>query len=66
MTNCHGSYHHKAIVDEGLWYGDKYQSIALHENILFSYSILKVLWSIHFMGLTKRERIWIYLNAKLN
>lgn len=23
--------------DEGLWYGDKYQSIALHENILFSY-----------------------------
>jgi hypothetical protein len=20
-----------------LWYGDKYQSIALHENILFSY-----------------------------
>jgi hypothetical protein len=30
-------YHHKAIVDEGLWYGDRYQSIALHENILFSY-----------------------------
>ena len=30
-------YHHKAIVDEGLLTGDKYQSIALHENILFSY-----------------------------
>ena len=30
-------YHHKAIVDEGLLKGDKYQSIALHENILFSY-----------------------------
>lgn len=30
-------YFHKAIVDEGLLTGDKYQSIALHENILFSY-----------------------------
>lgn len=30
-------YHHKAIVDEGLLEGDQYQSIALHENILFSY-----------------------------
>lgn len=30
-------YWHKAIVDEGLLLGDKYQSIALHENILFSY-----------------------------
>lgn len=30
-------YHHKAIVDEGLLVGDRYQSIALHENILFSY-----------------------------
>ena len=30
-------YYHKAIVDEGLLSGDKYQSIALHENILFSY-----------------------------
>ncbi len=30
-------YYHKAIVDEGLLEGDKYQSIALHENILFSY-----------------------------
>lgn len=30
-------YHHKAIVDEGLLCGDRYQSIALHENILFSY-----------------------------
>lgn len=30
-------YYHKAIVDEGLLKGDKYQSIALHENILFSY-----------------------------
>ena len=30
-------YHHKAIVDEGLLTGDRYQSIALHENILFSY-----------------------------
>lgn len=30
-------YHHKAIVDEGLLMGDRYQSIALHENILFSY-----------------------------
>lgn len=30
-------YFHKAIVDEGLLLGDKYQSIALHENILFSY-----------------------------
>ncbi|MCM1540594.1 MAG: hypothetical protein NC121_04970 [Blautia sp.] len=30
-------YFHKAIVDEGLMAGDKYQSIALHENILFSY-----------------------------
>ena len=31
------TYFHKAIVDEGLLLGDKYQSIALHENILFSY-----------------------------
>lgn len=31
------TYFHKAIVDEGLLKGDKYQSIALHENILFSY-----------------------------
>lgn len=31
------AYFHKAIVDEGLLTGDKYQSIALHENILFSY-----------------------------
>ena len=30
-------YHHKAIVEEGLLSGDRYQSIALHENILFSY-----------------------------
>lgn len=30
-------YFHKAIVDEGLLTGDRYQSIALHENILFSY-----------------------------
>lgn len=29
-------YHHKAIVDEGYLTGDKYQSIALHENVLFS------------------------------
>lgn len=29
--------HHLDIVDEGLLTGDKYQSIALHENILFSY-----------------------------
>lgn len=31
------TYWHKAIVDEGLLEGDMYQSIALHENILFSY-----------------------------
>ena len=30
-------YYHKAIVDEGLLWGDRYQSIALHENVLFSY-----------------------------
>lgn len=30
-------YHHLSIVKEGLLTGDKYQSIALHENILFSY-----------------------------
>ena len=30
-------YHHLNIVNEGLLTGDKYQSIALHENILFSY-----------------------------
>ena len=30
-------YFHRAIVEEGLLTGDKYQSIALHENILFSY-----------------------------
>lgn len=30
-------YYHKALVDEGLLDGDQYQSIALHENILFSY-----------------------------
>lgn len=29
--------HHRAIVEEGLLTGDRYQSIALHENILFSY-----------------------------
>lgn len=31
------TYYHKAIVDEGLLEGDKYQFIALHEDILFSY-----------------------------
>lgn len=31
------TYWHKAIVDEGKLCGDKYQCIALHENILFSY-----------------------------
>ncbi|MBQ7942853.1 MAG: hypothetical protein IJ326_02190 [Lachnospiraceae bacterium] len=30
-------YHHKAIVDEGLLEGDRYQFIALHEDVLFSY-----------------------------
>ncbi len=30
-------YHHVAITTEGYLHGDKYQSIALHENILFSY-----------------------------
>ncbi|MBN2221169.1 MAG: hypothetical protein JW708_03115 [Vallitaleaceae bacterium] len=30
-------YHHKAIVDEGLLMGDKYQSIGFHEDLLFSY-----------------------------
>ena len=30
-------YHHFAIVEEGLLQGDRYQSIALHEDILFSY-----------------------------
>jgi len=29
--------HHQAIVQEGLLKGDRYQSIAVHENILFSY-----------------------------
>lgn len=31
------TYYHKAIVDEGLLEGDRYQFIALHEDILFSY-----------------------------
>lgn len=31
------TYYHRAIVEEGLLQGDRYQSIALHENILFSY-----------------------------
>jgi hypothetical protein len=30
-------YHHVALTEEGLLHGDKYQSIGLHENILFSY-----------------------------
>lgn len=30
-------YYHKGLVEEGLIKGDRYQSIALHENILFSY-----------------------------
>jgi hypothetical protein len=30
------TYYHKALVDEGLLEGDRYQFIALHENILFS------------------------------
>lgn len=30
-------YHHVAIAKEGILAGDKYQSIALHEDILFSY-----------------------------
>lgn len=30
-------YHHYAIVEEGLLKGDRYQSIALHEDVLFSY-----------------------------
>lgn len=31
------TYYHQAIVEEGLLEGDRYQSIALHEDILFSY-----------------------------
>ncbi|MBE5961811.1 MAG: hypothetical protein E7256_10610 [Lachnospiraceae bacterium] len=31
------TYYHEAIVEEGLLEGDQYQSIALHENVLFSY-----------------------------
>ncbi|MDO4293634.1 MAG: hypothetical protein Q4C65_10460 [Eubacteriales bacterium] len=31
------TYWHKALVDEGLLLGDRYQFISLHENILFSY-----------------------------
>ena len=30
-------YHHFAIAEEGILQGDRYQSIALHEDILFSY-----------------------------
>lgn len=30
-------YHHYAIVEEGLLQGDRYQSIAMHEDVLFSY-----------------------------
>ncbi len=30
-------YHHFAIVQEGLLKGDRYMSIALHEDVLFSY-----------------------------
>ena len=30
-------YHHYAIVQEGLLKGDRYQSIAMHEDVLFSY-----------------------------
>ncbi len=30
-------YYHKALVDEGLISGDRYQFIALHEDILFSF-----------------------------
>ena len=30
-------YHHTAIVREGLLKGDRYMSIALHEDVLFSY-----------------------------
>ena len=30
-------YYHKALVDEGLLQGDKYQFISLHEDMLFSY-----------------------------
>lgn len=30
-------YHHYAIIKEGCFKGDKYQSIAIHENIAFSY-----------------------------
>lgn len=30
-------YHHFAIVKEGLLRGDKYMSIAMHEDVLFSY-----------------------------
>lgn len=30
-------YHHVAIAKEGILSGDKYQSIAMHEDILFSY-----------------------------
>lgn len=29
--------HHQAIVNEGLFKGDRYQFISLHENVLFSY-----------------------------
>ena len=30
-------YHHFALAEEGILQGDRYQSIALHEDILFSY-----------------------------
>ena len=30
-------YWHKALVEEGLFCGDQYQFISLHENVLFSY-----------------------------
>lgn len=31
------AFHHIAIVEEGLLQGDRYQSIAMHEDMLFSY-----------------------------
>lgn len=31
------TYHHYAIVQEGMLKGDRYQSIAMHEDLLFSY-----------------------------
>ncbi len=48
-------YHHTALVREGLLKGDKYMSVALHEDVLFSY-FEEPRSSVNLMGTEEESR----------